>query len=260
VKQEKSPRTTTGRSQNDLLRGDSTEMGITEIRNVMLKPIATGFFILCHDSANESGCLIIEVKVEPEETGGNGGDGDAAAKTWPSIVYHAQPEAARFRFQSPLPVAKLLSLIVTRGPIHTDLRSSPAEFAVCYKVQKKRSYQCDHGTFDNRDPLSLKLTTDDTGRGSVTGEVRETEAPGTEEAPLETSSSSAAGESTPTAMKNATTTTSIPPGGSTTTSIPEETRNTATLSNAAADVSEGNSIVGDGVQIAGAASRRGNEL
>ena len=53
--------------------------------------------------------------------------------------------------------------------MHTDLRTTPAEFAVCYKVaaasaganKNKSPYACDQGTFDDRNPSSIALV--DTG-------------------------------------------------------------------------------------------------
>ncbi|CAD7935883.1 unnamed protein product [Amoebophrya sp. A120] len=148
-------KTHAGRSRNELVKGDSTLFGVDKIRSLMLKPIAMpGFFLLCHDSSAQPGCMILEVKSAPAPASAEGNDPPSSdVEPWPLISYHTQPPQSRFQLAAAT-VSKLLSLIVTRPPVHTDLRVAPAEFAVCYKTMKNK-FQCDQGTFDDRDPLSL---------------------------------------------------------------------------------------------------------
>ncbi|CAD7958106.1 unnamed protein product [Amoebophrya sp. A25] len=147
-------KTFAGRAHNDLVKGNGTEFNVRGIRNLMVKSITKKFFVLCHDSTAAAGCFILEVRESEKQE--QSGDMD-----WPSIVYHNRVGEA-FAMGA---VSKLLSLIVTRPPVHTELRTTAAEFAVCYKTlgtalgrRKKGSaqYQCDQGTFDDRDPASLK--------------------------------------------------------------------------------------------------------
>merc|ERR1711939_848971 len=80
---------------------------------------------------------------------------------WPGISY------TKISVPYEQPFKKLLSLIVTRPPIHTELRHTLAEMAVCYFTNTKAKvsdainnpktlYQCDNLEWDDRNWESLK--------------------------------------------------------------------------------------------------------
>jgi len=142
-----------------LVRGPVSCLDTVGIKTLIVSPLFTGLnqFLVCHDGQGKAFCRALQVSFADESSTTSGDESGSGFKGWPRIIF------SDTTFAWANDVDRLISATTTKPQIRTKLRTSPAEFSLCYfinemedKAAKKKLYRCDRGLFDDDDLNSLR--------------------------------------------------------------------------------------------------------